>query len=279
MVTGLIQRAGAISAAIHRWGHKTARIFEHIRRINFYYSKEVIMKKIVFIVGLFYSVLAMADGQVDCVSSRDEISGQVTSNCTVKETSGDFTTDFLKKYGANDLTKGLINIKPVEDPYKIASDTVNQTNNEIANLAKIQADIDARKRAVVEAENRKMAEAKLVGDFNNYKDGLSKVITSLETQAGRQLNDDERLRVYTTYQKQLTDGLNAVGRNDLAEQAKVIYDPKLLFSLDRGSQAVPQQVNDVGVSSNNEGWTAHVILVSIIIGVIGFTFFARNRET
>ena len=87
------------------------------------------MKKIVFIVGLFYSVLAMAEGQVNCVSSRDEISGQVTSNCTVKETSGDFTTDFLKKYGANDLTKGLINIKPVEDPYKMASDIVNQKVN------------------------------------------------------------------------------------------------------------------------------------------------------
>ena len=237
------------------------------------------MKKIVFIVGLFYSVLAMADGQVDCVSSRDEISGQVTSNCTVKETSGDFTTDFLKKYGANDLTKGLINIKPVEDPYKMASDIVNQNNKDIANLDKMQADLEERKQAAIDAQNKKLQEAQLVSDFNNYKDGLSKVITSLETQAGRQLNDEERLRVYTTYQKQLTDGLTAVGRNDLAEQAKVIYDPKLLFSLDRGSQAVPQQVNDVGVSSNNEGWTAYVILVSIIIGVIGFTFFARNRKT
>ena len=68
------------------------------------------MKKIVFIVGLFYSVLAMADGQVDCVSSRDEISGQVTSNCTVKETSGDFTTDFLKSHGANNPTEGLTDI-------------------------------------------------------------------------------------------------------------------------------------------------------------------------
>lgn len=242
------------------------------------------MKKIVFIVGLFYSVLAMADGQVDCVSSRDEISGQVTSNCTVKETSGDFTTDFLKSHGANNPTEGLTDIKPVNDPYKISSDMVNQNNEQIAILAKMQADLDARKQAAIEAENKKMAEAKLVGDFSNYKDGLSKVITSLETQAGRQLNDDERLRVYTTYQQQLIDGLNAVGRNDLAEQAKVIYDPKLLFSLDRGSQAVPQQVNDVGVSSNNEGWTAYVILASIIIGVIGFgvigfTFFARNRET
>ncbi len=237
------------------------------------------MKKIVFIVGLFYSVLAMAEGQVNCVSSRDVMTGQVTSNCTVKETSGDFTTDFLNKYGTSDTVDNLVNTKPQYDPYKIASDTVNQTNNEIANLAKIQAGIDARKRAVVEAENRKMAEAKLVGDFNNYKDGLSKAITSLETQAGRQLNDDERLRVYTTYQQQLTDRLNAVGRNDLAEQAKVIYDPKMLFSLDRGSQAVPQQVNDVGVSSNNEDWIAYVIGISIIIGVIGFTFFARNRET
>lgn len=235
------------------------------------------MKKIVFIVGLFYSVLAMAEGQVDCVSSRDEMSGQVTSKCTVKETSGDFTTDFLKKYGANDPTNGLINIKPVEDPYKVASDIVNQNNKEIANLAKMQADLEERKQAAIDAQNKKLQEAQLISDFNNYKDGLSKVITSLETQAGRQLNDDERLRVYTTYQKQLTDGLTAVGRNDLAEQAKVIYDPKLLFSLDRGSQAVPQQVNDVGVSSNNEGWTAYVILVSIIIGVIGFTFFARNR--
>ena len=237
------------------------------------------MKKIVFIVGLFYSVLAMAEGQVNCVSSRDEMTGQVTSKCTVKETSGDFTTDFLKSHGANNPTEGLTDIKPAYDPYKMASDAVDSTNKQIANLAKMQADIDARKRAVVEAENRKMAEAKLVGDFNNYKDGLSKVIISLETQAGRKLNDDERLRVYTTYQKQLTDGLTAVGRNDLAEQAKVIYDPKLLFSLDRGSQAVPQQVNDVGVSSNNEGWTAYVILASIIIGVIGFTFFARNRKT
>ena len=235
------------------------------------------MKKIVFIVGLFYSLLAMAEGQVDCVSSRDEMSGQVTSKCTVKETSGDFTTDFLKKYGANDPTNGLINIKPVEDPYKVASDIVNQNNKEIANLAKMQADLEERKQAAIDAQNKKLQEAQLISDFNNYKDGLSKVITSLETQAGRQLNDDERLRVYTTYQKQLTDGLTAVGRNDLAEQAKVIYDPKLLFSLDRGSQAVPQQVNDVGVSSNNEGWTAYVILVSIIIGVIGFTFFARNR--
>lgn len=235
------------------------------------------MKKIVFIVGLFYSLLAMAEGQVDCVSSRDEMSGQVTSKCTVKETSGDFTTDFLKKYGANDPTNGLINIKPVEDPYKIASDIVNQNNKEIANLAKMQADLEERKQAAIDAQNKKLQEAQLISDFNNYKDGLSKVITSLETQAGRQLNDEERLRVYTTYQKQLTDGLTAVGRNDLAEQAKVIYDPKLLFSLDRGSQAVPQQVNDVGVSSNNEGWAAYVILVSIIIGVIGFTFFARNR--
>ena len=233
------------------------------------------MKKIVFIVGLFYSVLAMADGQVDCVSSRDEMSGQVTSKCTVKEAANDI---FGTGVAPIDYNK-MVQVKPVNDPYKIASDIVNQNNKEIANLAKMQADLDARKRAVVEAENRKMAEAKLVGDFNNYKDGLSKVITSLETQAGRQLNDEERLRVYTTYQKQLTDGLTAVGRNDLAEQAKVIYDPKLLFSLDRGSQAVPQQVNDVGVSSNNEGWTAYVILVSIVIGVIGFTFFARNRKT
>ena len=237
------------------------------------------MKKIVFIVGLFYSVLAMAEGQVNCVSSRDEMTGQVTSKCTVKETSGDFTTDFLKSHGANNPTEGLTDIKPAYDPYKMASDTINQTNKEITNLLKIQADLDERKQAAIDAENKKMAEAKLVGDFNNYKDGLSKVITSLETQAGRQLNDEERLRVYTTYQKQLTDGLTAVGRNDLAEQAKVIYDPKLLFSLDRGSQAVPQQVNDVGVSSNNEGWTAYVILVSIVIGVIGFTFFARNRKT
>ena len=237
------------------------------------------MKKIVFIVGLFYSVLAMAEGQVNCVSSRDVMTGQVTSNCTVKETSGDFTTDFLNKYGTSDTVDNLVNTKPQYDPYKMASDTVNQTNKEITNLLKIQADLEERKQAAIDAQNKKLQEAQLVSDFNNYKDGLSKVITSLETQAGRQLNDDERLRVYTTYQKQLTDGLNAVGRNDLAEQAKVIYDPKLLFSLDRGSQAVPQQVNDVGVSSNNEGWTAYVILVSIVIGVIGFTFFARNRKT
>ena len=256
-------------------GVKTAQIFEHMRRINFYYSKEVIMKKIVFIVGLLYTLLAMAEGQVNCVSSRDETSGQVTSKCTVKEAANDI---FGTGVAPIDYQK-MLAVKPANDPYKTSSDMVNQNNEQIANLAKIQADIDARKRAVVEAENRKMAEAKLVGDFNNYKDGLSKVITSLETQAGRQLNDDERLRVYTTYQKQLTDGLTAVGRNDLAEQAKVIYDPKLLFSLDRGSQAVPQQVNDVGVSSNNEGWTAYVILISIIIGVIGFTFFARNRGT
>ena len=71
------------------------------------------MKKIVFIVGLFYSVLAMADGQVDCVSSRDEISGQVTSNCTVKETSGDFTTDFLNKYGTSDTVDNLVKITSI----------------------------------------------------------------------------------------------------------------------------------------------------------------------
>ena len=191
----------------------------------------------------------------------------------------DFTTNFLKKYGQDDTISKLVNTKPLYDPYKMASDTVNQTNKEITNLLKIQSDLEERKQAAIDAQNKKLQEAQLVSDFNNYKDGLSKVITSLETQAGRQLNDEERLRVYTTYQKQLTDGLTAVGRNDLAEQAKVIYDPKLLFSLDRGSQAVPQQVNDVGVSSNNEGWTAYVILVSIIIGVIGFTFFARNRKT
>ena len=252
-------------------------LFKHMRRINFYYSKEVIMKKIVFIVGLFYSVLAMAEGQVNCVSSRDVMTGQVTSNCTVKETSDDFTTNFLKQYGANDPTKGLINIKPVEDPYKVASDIVNQNNKEIANLAKMQADLEEHKQAAIDAQNKKLQEAQLISDFNNYQDGLNKTITGLESQVGRPLNDDERIRVYSTFQKQLTDGLTAVGRNDLAEQAKVIYDPKLLFSLDRGSQAVPQQVNDVGVSSNNEGWTAYVILVSIIIGVIGFTFFARNR--
>ena len=189
----------------------------------------------------------------------------------------DFTTNFLKKYGADDTISKLVNTQPLYDPYKMASDTINQTNKEITNLVKIQSDLEERKQAAIDAQNKKLQEAQLISDFNNYKDGLSKVITSLETQAGRQLNDEERLRVYTTYQKQLTDGLTAVGRNDLAEQAKVIYDPKLLFSLDRGSQAVPQQVNDVGVSSNNEGWTAYVILVSIIIGVIGFTFFARNR--
>ena len=233
------------------------------------------MKKIVFIVGLFYSVLAMADGQVDCVSSRDEISGQVTSKCTVKEAANDI---FGTGVAPIDYNK-MLSVKPVNDPYKIVSDIVEAGNKENANLAKMQADLDARKRSAIDAENKKMAEAKLVGDFNNYKDGLSKAITSLETQAGRQLNDDERLRVYTTYQQQLTDRLNAVGRNDLAEQAKVIYDPKMLFSLDRGSQAVPQQVNDVGVSSNNEDRPAYVILVSIIIGVIGFTFFARNRKT
>lgn len=233
------------------------------------------MKKIVFIVGLFYSVLAMAEGQVDCVSSRDEMSGQVTSKCTVKDAANDI---FGTGVAPIDYNK-MVQVKPVEDPYKVASDIVNQNNKEIANLAKMQADLEERKQAAIDAQNKKLQEAQLISDFNNYKDGLSKVITSLETQAGRQLNDEERLRVYTTYQKQLTDGLTAVGRNDLAEQAKVIYDPKLLFSLDRGSQAVPQQVNDVGVSSNNEGWTAYVILVSIIIGVIGFTFFARNRET
>ncbi|MCE1160463.1 MAG: hypothetical protein LWW74_04545, partial [Burkholderiales bacterium] len=231
------------------------------------------MKKIVFIVGLFYSVLAMAEGQVDCVSSRDEMSGQVTSKCTVKDAANDI---FGTGVAPIDYNK-MVQVKPVEDPYKVASDIVNQNNKEIANLAKMQADLEERKQAAIDAQNKKLQEAQLISDFNNYKDGLSKVITSLETQAGRQLNDEERLRVYTTYQKQLTDGLTAVGRNDLAEQAKVIYDPKLLFSLDRGSQAVPQQVNDVGVSSNNEGWTAYVILVSIIIGVIGFTFFARNR--
>ena len=215
----------------------------------------------------------MAEGQVDCVSSRDEMSGQVTSKCTVKDAANDI---FGTGVAPIDYNK-MVQVKPVEDPYKVASDIVNQNNKEIANLAKMQADLEERKQAAIDAQNKKLQEAQLISDFNNYKDGLSKVITSLETQAGRQLNDDERLRVYTTYQKQLTDGLTAVGRNDLAEQAKVIYDPKLLFSLDRGSQAVPQQVNDVGVSSNNEGWTAYVILVSIIIGVIGFTFFARNR--
>ena len=217
----------------------------------------------------------MAEGQVDCVSSRDEMSGQVTSKCTVKEAANDI---FGTGVAPIDYNK-MVQVKPVEDPYKVASDIVNQNNKEIANLAKMQADLEERKQAAIDAQNKKLQEAQLISDFNNYKDGLSKVITSLETQAGRQLNDEERLRVYTTYQKQLTDGLTAVGRNDLAEQAKVIYDPKLLFSLDRGSQAVPQQVNDVGVSSNNEGWTAYVILVSIIIGVIGFTFFARNRGT
>ena len=246
-----------------------------MRRINFYYSKEVIMKKIVFIVGLFYSVLAMADGQVDCVSSRDEISGQVTSKCTVKEAADDI---FKTGVAPIDYQK-MLAVKPSTDAVKIANDSFESTGQALQQIASVQEKLDKQKQDAIDAQNKKLAEAQLVSDFNNYKDGLSKVITSLETQAGRQLNDDERLRVYTTYQKQLTDGLTAVGRNDLAEQAKVIYDPKLLFSLDRGSQAVPQQVNDVGVSSNNEGWTAYVILVSIVIGVIGFTFFARNRKT
>ena len=173
----------------------------------------------------------------------------------------------------------MLAVKPSTDAVKIANDSFESTGQALQQIASVQEKLDKQKQDAIDAQNKKLAEAQLVSDFNNYKDGLSKVITSLETQAGRQLNDDERLRVYTTYQKQLTDGLTAVGRNDLAEQAKVIYDPKLLFSLDRGSQAVPQQVNDVGVSSNNEGWTAYVILASIIIGVIGFTFFARNRET
>ena len=235
------------------------------------------MKKIVFIVGLFYSVLAMADGQVDCVSSRDEISGQVTSKCTVKEAADD---NFMQKLGVTPIDYNkMLAVKPSTDAVKIANDSFESTGQALQQIASVQEKLDKQKQDAIDAQNKKLAEAQLVSDFNNYKDGLSKVITSLETQAGRQLNDEERLRVYTTYQKQLTDGLTAVGRNDLAEQAKVIYDPKLLFSLDRGSQAVPQQVNDVGVSSNNEGWTAYVILVSIIIGVIGFTFFARNRKT
>ena len=244
-----------------------------MRRINFYYSKEVIMKKIVFIVGLFYSVLAMAEGQVDCVSSRDEMSGQVTSKCTVKEAANDI---FGTGVAPIDYNK-MVQVKPVYDVSKVVDTMSTQLSKDISDISRLQEQIEERKQAAIDAQNKKLQEAQLISDFNNYKDGLSKVITSLETQAGRQLNDEERLRVYTTYQKQLTDGLTAVGRNDLAEQAKVIYDPKLLFSLDRGSQAVPQQVNDVGVSSNNEGWTAYVILVSIIIGVIGFTFFARNR--
>ena len=173
----------------------------------------------------------------------------------------------------------MLAVKPSTDAVKIANDSFESTGQALQQIASVQEKLDKQKQDAIDAQNKKLAEAQLVSDFNNYKDGLNKVIISLETQAGRKLNDDERLRVYTTYQKQLTDGLTAVGRNDLAEQAKVIYDPKLLFSLDRGSQAVPQQVNDVGVSSNNEGWTAYVILVSIIIGVIGFTFFARNRKT
>ena len=173
----------------------------------------------------------------------------------------------------------MLAVKPVYDVSKVVDTMSTQLNKDISDISRLQEQIDKRKQDAIDAQNKKLQEAQLVSDFNNYQDGLNKTITGLESQVGRPLNDDERIRVYSTFQKQLTDGLNAVGRNDLAEQAKVIYDPKLLFSLDRGSQAVPQQVNDVGVSSNNEGWTAYVILVSIIIGVIGFTFFARNRET
>jgi hypothetical protein len=232
------------------------------------------MKKIVFIVGLFYSLVAMAEDQVNCVSSRDEMSGQVTSKCTVKETSGDFTTDFLKSHGYD--VNSLINPKPVAptvDIVKTASDMQAGLDRQTNQIMQTQQQLEQRQQKLAEFKQKKELEVQSIADFNNYKDGLNKTITSLETQAGRKLNDDERLRVYTTYQKQLTDRLNAVGRNDLAEQAKVIYDPKLLFSLDRGSQAVPQQVNDVSVSNNNEDRTAYVILASIIIGIIGFGLF------
>ena len=108
------------------------------------------MKKTVFIVGLFYSVLALGHGHVAGVSSGAEISGQVTSKCTVKEAADDI---FKTGVAPIDYQK-MLAVKPSTDAVKIANDSFESTGQALQQIASVQEKLDKQKQDAIDAQNK-----------------------------------------------------------------------------------------------------------------------------
>ena len=146
----------------------------------------------------------------------------------------DFTNKFLKSYGYD--VNSLINPKPITptvDILKTASDMQAGLSRQINQIMQTQQQLEQKQQKLAEFQQKKELEVQSIADFNNYKDGLNKSIGQLEADIGRPLNDTERLSTYTAYHKALISNLKGAGRDDLANQAQVRYNPKVLFSADQ----------------------------------------------